>query len=152
TDAVQEVRVKAFDTDASFGHTSGGTINQILKTGTNSIHGSAWEFNQPNNLAANNFFNNKAGLGNPVTHYNQYGVTAGGPVFIPKVFDGRNKLFWFVAWEGDRNSQPFTNFISVPTDAEKRGDFSQILLTDKTQLYDPYSGALTGSTVNRTPL
>jgi len=57
TDAVQEVRVKAFDSDAAFGHTSGGTINQVLKSGTNTLHGSAWEFVQPNNLTANNFFN-----------------------------------------------------------------------------------------------
>ena len=151
-DAVQEVRVKAFDTDTSFGHTRGGTINQVLKTGTNTLHGSLYEFNQPSNLTANSFFNNRNGLGNPVTHFNQYGATAGGPAFIPKVLDGKNKLFWFVAWENDVNSQPFTNFISVPSAAEKRGDFSQILAADKTQLYDPYSGALTGSTVNRTPL
>jgi hypothetical protein len=85
-DAVQEVRVKAFDTDASFGHTGGGTINQVMKTGTNSLHGSLYEFNQPSNLTANNFFNNKAGLGNPLTHFNQYGVTAGGPVLLPKLY------------------------------------------------------------------
>ncbi len=146
TDAVQEVRVKAFDTDASFGHTSGGTINQILKTGTNSLHGSAYEFNEPNNLAANNFFNNKAGLGNPVTHYNQYGVTAGGPIFIPKVFDGRNKLFWFFAWEGLKDSQPNTTFLSVATDAERQGNFAGLA-----QLYNPYSGVLSGTTVTRQP-
>src|ERR1039458_8273263 len=54
-DAVQEVRVKAFDTDAAFGHTAGGTLNQITKSGTNTYHGSAWEFNQPNTLTANDF-------------------------------------------------------------------------------------------------
>jgi len=151
-DAVQEVRVKVLDTDAGFGHTRGGTINQVLKSGTNSLHGSLYEFNQPSNLTANNFFNNRNGLGNPVTHFNQYGVTAGGPVYIPKVFDGRNKMFWFFAWENDKNSQPSTNFISVPTAAEKRGDFSQIMTADGTQLYDPYSGVQTGSTINRTPL
>jgi hypothetical protein len=146
TDAVQEVRVKAFDTDASFGHTNGGTINQILKTGTNSVHGSAYEFNEPNNLAANNFFNNKSGLGNPVTHYNQYGVTAGGPIVIPKLFDGRNKLFWFFAWEGLKDSQPNTTYVSVPTDAERQGNFAGLA-----QLYDPYSAVLSGTTVTRQP-
>jgi hypothetical protein len=146
TDAVQEVRVKAFDADASFGHTSGGTMNQILKTGTNALHGSAWEFNQPNTLAANNYFNNKSGLGNPVTHYNQYGVTAGGPIMVPKVFNGRNKLFWFFAWEGLKDSQPNTTFVSVPTDAERQGNFSGLA-----QLYDPYSGSLSGTTVTRQP-
>ncbi len=149
-DAVQEVRVKVFDTDSAFGHTSGGTINMVLKTGTNSIHGTAYEFNQPTQLTANNFFNNRNGLGNPTTHFNQYGLTAGGPVFIPKVFNGKNKLFWFISWENDVNSQPNTAFLSVPTLAERQGDFSQILKTDGTQLYDPYSGVLNGSTVNRT--
>jgi hypothetical protein len=150
-DAVQEVRVKAFDTDTAFGHTNGGTINMVLKTGTNSIHGTAYEFNQPTYLTANNFFNNRNGLGNPATHFNQYGLTAGGPVFIPKVYNGKNKLFWFISWENDVNSQPNTAFMSVPTAAEKQGDFSQILKTDGTQLYDPYSGVLNGSTITRTP-
>ena len=152
-DAVQEVRVKVLDTDAAFGHTRGGTINQVLKTGTNTLHGSAYEFNQPSLLTANNFFNNRNGLGNPVTHFNQYGLTMGGPLVLPKVFDGRNKIFWFFAWENDKNSQPSTNFISVPTAAEKTGDFSQILTADGTQLYDPYSGvAGTGGVITRTAL
>jgi hypothetical protein len=146
TDAVQEVYVKAFDSDASFGHTGGGTINQILKTGTNSLHGSLWEFNEPNTLAANNFFNNKAGLGNPVTHYNQYGVTAGGPIMVPKVFDGRNKLFWFFAWEGLKDAQPNTTFLSVPTDAERKGNFAGLA-----QLYNPYSATQSGTTITRQP-
>jgi hypothetical protein len=150
-DSVQEVRVKAFDTDSAFGHTGGGTINVVMKTGTNSLHGSLYEFNQPSNLTANNFFNNKNGLGNPVTHFNQYGLTAGGPVLLPKLLNGRNKLFWFFSWETDKNSQPNNAFMSVPTDAEKKGDFSQILKTDGTQLYDPYSGRLNGSIVMRDP-
>ncbi len=150
TDAVQEVRVKAFDSDAGFGHTGGGTMNQVLKTGTNALHGSAWEFNQPNTLIANNFFNNKAGLGNPVTHYNQYGVTAGGPIWIPKVFDGRNKLFWFFAWEGLKDNQPNTTFLTVPTDAERSGDFSALLaLGSQYQLYNPFTATLSGTTITR---
>ena len=150
-DAVQEVRVKAFDTDASFGHTGGGTINQVMKTGTNSLHGSLYEFNQPSNLTANNFFNNKAGLPNPVTHFNQYGVTAGGPLWIPHVFNGKDKLFWFFAWEGLKDSQPNPTFVTVPTDLEKQGNFSQILSADGTQLYNPYTATLSGTTITRQP-
>jgi hypothetical protein len=152
TDAVQEVRVKSFDSDATFGHTGGGTINQILKNGTNQLRGSLWEFNQPNTLAANNFFNNKAGLGNPVTHYNQYGLTAGGPMRIPKVYDGRNKLFWFFAWEGLKDNQPGTTFLTVPTDAERRGDFSALLaLGPQYQLYNPFTATVSGTTITRQP-
>ncbi|MBZ5620338.1 MAG: carboxypeptidase regulatory-like domain-containing protein [Acidobacteriia bacterium] len=152
-DAVQEVRAKVLDTDAAFGHTRGGTINMVLKSGTNSLHGSLYEFNKPSNLAANSFFNNAKGLGNPVTHFNQFGGSAGGPVRIPKLYDGRDKLFWFFAWQNDRNSTPNTNFLSVPTAAEKSGDFSQIQAVDGTQLYDPYSGVSgSGGTISRSPL
>ncbi len=151
-DAVQEVRTTVLNTDASFGHTRGGTINMVMKSGTNQLHGSAWENMQPSNLTANSFFNNAKGLGNPLTHYNQYGLTAGGPIYIPKVFNGKDKLFWFFAWQHDKNTQPFTNFISVPTEAEKRGDFSQILQIDGTQLYDPFAATLNGTAVVRQPL
>ncbi len=145
-DAVQQVVVKAFDSDAGYGHTGSGTLNQVMKTGTNAFHGSLYEFNQVSALEANNFFNNQKGVVNPLTHFNQYGATVGGPVWIPKVFDGRNKLFWFFAWENLKDSQPNTDFTTVPTAAEKKGDFSAYGAT----IYDPNSGTLTGTTVNRT--
>ena len=106
-DAVREVTVKAFDNDAAYGHTGSGTANQVLKTGTNSFHGSMWEFTQASKLDAVNFFTNKSGSVVPVTHFNQYGLTIGGPVLVPKVFNGKNKLFWFFAWENlaDRPAQ-----------------------------------------------
>jgi hypothetical protein len=146
-DAVQEVRVKAFDTDAAFGHTAGGTLNQITKSGTNTFHGSAWEFNQPNTLTANDFFLNKAGSPRPVTHFNQYGVTAGGPFYIPHVIDTRNKLFWFFAWEGIKDGQPTAFTGTVPTDAMRAGNFAGL-----PTISDPFSATLSGTTVNRTPL
>ena len=148
-DAVEEVRVKAFDSDASYGHTGGGTLNQIMKTGTNTVKGTLYEQVQPNTFTSNNFFNNSKGTARPVTHYNQYGVTAGGPMFVPKLFDGRNKLFWFFAFEGLKDSNPNPALTTVPTDAERQGDFSQVLALDKTILYDPYSTATTGSTTTR---
>jgi hypothetical protein len=146
-DAVQEVRVKAFDNDASFGHTGGGTINQILKTGTNKLHGSLYEFNQPNTLIATPWFNNAKGQAAPVLHYNQYGLTAGGPVLLPKVYDGRNKLFWFFAWEGLKDSQPNPTLLTVPTDAERQGNLSGL-----TTLFNPYSAQSKNGTVTRTPI
>jgi hypothetical protein len=151
-DAVQEVRVKAFDSDASFGHTGGGTLNQVMKTGTNELHGSAWEYNQPNTLTANDFFNNAKAVSRPVSHLNQYGVTAGGPIWIPKAFNGRNKLFWFFAFEGMKDGQPNPVFLTIPTLAERSGNLSQILSADKTQLYDPYSAVTSGSTITRSPI
>ncbi len=151
-DAVLEVRAKAFDTDAGFGHTGGGTVNQIMKSGTNALHGTLEEFNQPNNLIANNYFNNKAGLPNPVTHFNQYGATVGGPVIIPKLYNGKDKLFFFFAWESLKDSQPNTAFMTVPTAAERQGDFSALLpLGSSYQLYDPYTAVQSGSTITRSP-
>ena len=154
-DAVQQVVVKAFDNDAAFGHTGGGTANQILKSGTNSFHGSMYEFTQASALDAVNFFTNKTGAAVPVTHFNQYGLTAGAPIIIPKVFNGRNRLFWFFAWENLADAQPnnstlstsTSNFTTVPTDAERMGNFSALNYT----LYNPYSAVLNGSSVTRSP-
>jgi hypothetical protein len=82
-EAVQEVKVKAFDSDAGFGHTGSGTINKAMKTGTHQFHGSGYYFFQPTSLAANHFFNNRSGLPVQETKFNQWGGTAGGPVRIP---------------------------------------------------------------------
>jgi hypothetical protein len=126
-DSIQEVSVSVFDTDAAFGHTIGGVINQISKQGTNQIHGSAYEYSQISALDANTFFNDRQHKPLPVTHYNQYGLTAGGPVYLPKIFNGRNKLFFFFSWEGIKDSQPATDEATVPTAAERTGDFSALL-------------------------
>lgn len=168
-DAVQEVKVKAFDADASYGHTQSGTINKVMKTGTNALHGSAYWFMQPSALAANDYFSNRAGIKPQDTKLSQWGGTAGGPVYLPKVFNGKNKLFWFFGVEKFSDSQPNAKFLTVPTAAERTGDFSSLLTVpggadcitgaNKTtatgyncyQLFNPYSGTLSGSTVTRVP-
>ena len=151
-DAVAEVRVHAFEADAAYGHTGGGTANVVLKGGTNDFHGSLYEFNQTSALAASSFFTNAAGLKNPVTRYNQYGFTAGGPIWIPKVFNGRNKIFWFFALEDISDSFPEPLTTTVPTAAERGGDFSQLLTQgSKYQIYDPLTGVVQGSRIARLP-
>ena len=151
-DAVQQVTVKAFDADASFGHTGGGTMNQILKTGTNGLHGSLWEYNQPSDMVANDYFRNRGGQSLQITHFNQFGVTAGGPIIIPHVYNGSNKLFWFFAYEGLKDGQPNPAFLTVPTDAERQGNFSALLAAGTSyQIYDPNSGVLNGTTITRSP-
>jgi len=160
-DAVSEVRVNAFESDASLGHTGGGTLDQITKSGTNQFHGSAWEFNQTSRLHANSFFNNRAGVPIAPYHYNQYGVAVGGPVWIPKVFNGKNKLFWFFSYEGLKDSDPANspletgnpiNFATVPTQAERNGDFSALLkLGSQYQLYNPFSATTVNGVVTRAP-
>jgi len=128
-DSVQEVSIRPFDTDASFGHTIGGVINQITKSGTNKFHGTLYEFSQISAIDADLYFNNRANprVPTPVAHFNQYGGTFGGPVFIPKLYNGKDKLFFFFAYEGLKDSTPATTTLTVPTQAERNGDFSQTL-------------------------
>jgi Carboxypeptidase regulatory-like domain len=94
-DAVTEVKVESFQADASLGHTGGGTVNVITKSGTNVFHGSVYDFYQNSALGANLFFTNLAGQKKLSSIYNQGGTTAGGPVFIPKVINGTNRVFFF---------------------------------------------------------
>ena len=161
-DAVTEVRVNAFDMDAANGHTMGGTVNVMTKSGTNALHGTAYIYNQTSAVDANTFFNNAKNVARPPYHQNQYGVTGGGPIYVPKVFNGKNRVFWFFGWEGMRDSDPANspletgnpeNFTSVPTAAERKGDFSGLLHlpTNAATIYDPNSGVLSGTLVSRTP-
>lgn len=162
-DSVTEVRVNLFDMDASMGHTMGGTVNLITKSGTNSLHGSSYIYNQTSALDANTFFNNARNVVRPPYHQNQYGVNGGGPVVLPKLYNGRNKVFWYFAWEGMRDSDPANspletgnpeNFATVPTSAERQGDFSALLnVHDKNNytIYDPSTGVLQGTLISRTP-
>jgi hypothetical protein len=151
-DSVQEVKVESFQADAAYGHTGGGTVHLVTKSGTNSFHGSAYEFNQVSRLAATQFFTNAAGQTKAVTRYNQWGMTTGGPVAIPKVYNGRSRVFFFFAYEGIKTGLPQPNTLTVPTAAERSGDFSKLLsVSGNYQLYDPATGVQQGSRVQRQP-
>jgi hypothetical protein len=151
-DGVAEVKVDVLNVDASFGGAGGGTVQIITKSGTNGLHGAASEFNQRKSLNATPFFTNSAGGQKTDFKQNQWGISVGGPLWVPKVFDGRNKVFWFFNYEGHKNSEPLPTYTTVPTVKERTGDFSELLaLGSNYQLYDPYSAALSGSVVKRTP-
>ena len=151
-DAVQEVRVHAFEADAAYGHTGGGTANVVMKGGTNSIHGSLYEFNQVSALQATNFFTNKAGQIKPVGRYNQWGGTAGGPLWVPKVFNGKNKVFWFFAMEEINDNFPEPQTVMVPTAAERTGDLSALLKVGSNYtVYDPSTAVLANGHITRSP-
>lgn len=173
-DSVAEVSIHPFDTDASFGHTIGGVVNQVTKSGTNRLHGTAYEFSQISALDANTYFNNRSNKKLQVTHFNQYGGTIGGPIVLPKLYNGKDKLFFFFAFEGLKDSQPNTYTTTVPTAAERSGDFSQLLTAgcktgtytvdgsglatcsdgtkDPNQLYNPFTATQSGSTITRSPI
>jgi hypothetical protein len=151
-DAVTEVKVETFQSDAAYGHTGGGTVNVVMRGGTNQIHGSAYEFNQVVNLAATPWFTNRAGGKKSPLLFNQWGMTAGGPIWIPKIVNGKNKLFWFFGYEGIHDTLPEATNVTVPTAAERAGDFSKLLaIGSQYTIYDPNTGVATGGRVQRTP-
>jgi hypothetical protein len=147
-DAVQEFRVVMNAYDSSLGRQAGSTIQMTTKSGTSKLHGSLYEYNQNNILNANLFQTNLTGGSKAAVHYNEYGGTIGGPVSIPKVYNGREKTFFFFNYNGIRNSDPRYNIMSLPNEQERKGDFSQSYTTNvvggqrisyPVQVYDPLS-------------
>ena len=125
-DTIQEVKAEVSNYSAEYGRDV-GQISVTSKSGTNALHGSVYDTLQNAGMNANNPYSNFQGIPRSAYHQNQYGFTVGGPVFIPKVFNGRNKLFFFGSFERLRNSgqSQFTTY--VPTAAEHTGDFSDWL-------------------------
>ena len=91
SDAVQEFKVQTSAFDAQQGYSAGATVNVAVKSGTNDLHGSLWYFNRDRSRTANNFFNNRSGTERPERTYHRFGGVVNGPVYIPKVYNGRDK-------------------------------------------------------------
>ena len=132
-DAIQEFKVVSHTDSAEYGGVLGGVINVTTKSGTNKLHGSAWEFARNQIFDARSYFLPK---GVPKTPYsqNQFGASIGGPVVLPR-YNGRNKTFFFGAYQGFRFSQISNNPLHVPTAQELSGDESDW----PTQIYNPFS-------------
>jgi len=122
-EAVQEVKVQANTYDAEMARTGGGMFNTYLKSGTNDYHGSLFGIMRDTGWAANNFFNNAAGIPLPPQPNRTFGASFGGRVKIPKLYDGRNRTFFWLAWEGYDDTQSNTSQFSTPTTLERVGDF-----------------------------
>jgi hypothetical protein len=131
-DSIQEFRVQTNNLGPEFGRLAGGAVNLTTKSGTNDFHGSAYEFFRNRVLNANTFFNNKNGVQRPAFSQNQYGANLGGPIF-------KDKTFFFFGWEGFRLRQGQSYTYSVPTDAMRVGDFSNVRNASGAQvpIYDP---------------
>jgi hypothetical protein len=145
-DSIQEFKVQSHSDSAEFGSVLGGVVNVVTKGGTNSLHGTAWEYVRNNIFDASNPFSKQNGL-----HQNQFGATAGGPVLIPKLYNGKDRTFFYFGYEGWRYSSPQSTFLTVPTTAELNGDFSNSLLAQ--DIYDPvtrnhYPGNVIASTAS----
>lgn len=130
-DAVQEFKVETNNFSAQYGRAGGGVFNIVTRSGTNSFHGTAYNYLRNDALNANTFFGNRAGQKKPPFRFNQFGATIGGPidfpekVFGPMKYDGKNRSFFFGSYEGVRFSQGGTYIGSVPTLSQRAGDFSQ---------------------------
>ncbi len=136
-EAIETVNVTTSAADAEQGMAGSSAIIVTTKSGTNEIHGSAYEFHDDQHLKARNFFQ-APGTPNPLSIYNNFGATIGGPI-------RKNRLFYFVSYDGTRQRQGSPGFYTVPTADQRAGDFSKY----STLIYDPNTGNPDGT--GRTP-
>jgi len=126
-EAISEFRVATSSFTAAYGRTSGGVQSFSTKSGINSYHGTAFDLLRNDKLDANSWTNNFHRAPKPRDHQNDFGGSLGGPVRIPKLYNGRDKTFFFFSWEQYRNNQGTSKVTTLPTDAERTGDFSALL-------------------------
>src|SRR6266851_768873 len=143
-DAVGEFKIMTNSYDAQYGRTAGGVINVSLKSGTNTLRGSVYEFARRKEIDSNEYYFKVNNLAKPDHKLDQYGFVLDGPVRIPGLYDGRNKTFFMFNYEGYKEATPNPATYTVPDEAQLRGDFSNLrdaqgrLIT----IYDPASGHL----------
>ena len=138
-DAVTEFKVKTNNYSAEFGRSAGTIVSAVTKSGTNALHGDLWEFVRNNVFDANNFFSNASRTPRQPFKQNQFGFTVGGPIIIPKLYNGRNRTFFFADYEGVRRvTSASSTIIDIPPVAFRTGDFSSYPYT----IFDPRNRTL----------
>jgi hypothetical protein len=179
-DAIQEVALQTSNYAPEFGQAGGGVVNMTMRSGTNSLHGSAYDYMTNEDFNAGEPYTSSLGTNPPTGHarprsrLNDYGFTVGGPVVIPKIYNGHDRTFFFFNWEQLRNKQfTTTTYYTVPNAGLRAGDFSlanqdltvgactancQLITTDPTgqaiyrgEIFDPASEYNFGSYRIRTP-
>ncbi|HYP26263.1 MAG TPA: carboxypeptidase-like regulatory domain-containing protein [Blastocatellia bacterium] len=157
--AFQEFTLSTSTYSAEFGNSTGGIVNFTIKSGTNELHGELYDYFRNEALNANSFFKNAQTdpevARKDLDRQNNFGASIGGPVYIPKLYDGRNRTFFFFNYEGYRFTLGETRELSVPTLRMRTGDFSE-LLTDPAviqqfgrgvQIYDPTESPATRTAI-----
>jgi len=139
-DAIQEFKVQTNAYAAEYGRAMGAVVNVTTKSGTNDIHGTAFEFLRNEKLDAKNFFDSPTSRKPPFKR-NQYGLTLGGPIFIPKVVDGRNRFFFFGDFESTRVRESTTTTSTIPTAGMRNGNFSDLSSQLNRTITDPAARA-----------
>lgn len=135
-DETQEFKVESNNLSAVYGRYSGGAINVSTKSGTNAFHGNVFEFIRNSAFDANDWFNKRAGNPRTAFHMNQFGGTVGGPVRFPYLYNGRDRTFFFFAYQGTRRSKGSPLTFTVPTAAQRTGDFSFMCTDTKKSTFD----------------
>ncbi len=140
-DAIQEFKVQTNAYAAEYGRAMGSVVNVTTKSGTNELHGAVFEFLRNEKLDAKNFFDppEKA---KPPFKRNQYGFALGGPAYIPRLFDGRNKAFFFGDYEASRRRESSTISSTIPTSRMRGGDFGELLAQRNLAVKDPIAGGV----------
>ena len=147
-DTIQEFRNDTAAFKAEQGRMSGGSMVVVVKSGTNELHGRVFDYYDTQHLDANNWLNNKLGRPKAIYHRNDFGAMADGPVVIPKLYNGRNKTFFLLSYEGYRfPSTVGASLYTVPTPAMLKGDFSGWKNSSGAliPLYDPHSTTVNSS-------
>jgi hypothetical protein len=137
-DAIQEFKTQGHNDLAEYGGAAGGIVSVVTKSGTNQFHGALWEFLRNADMDARGYFESTL----PPLKQNQYGASVGGPVWIPKVYNGKNKTFFYAAFEGFQIRSAITTGSLAPTAAERSGDFSALGVP----IYDPLTTTLNPAT------
>ncbi len=163
-DSVQEFKVQSNAYDAQYGRSAGGVINVVLKSGGNRLHGAVYEFARRSGWDANSFQNNSRCVtvddhgnchGAPKDGHwlDQYGVQMDGPVYLPKLYNGKQKTFFLFNYERYREGTPQPLILSVPEPEMRTGDFSKLVdgRGRRIAVYDPTTGAQAGSQWVRQP-
>jgi hypothetical protein len=132
-EATQEMKLQTNTYDAEMGRTGGGVFNNFLKSGTNQVHGSLFGYTRQTDWLANNFFYNASGRPRADTPFYNWGASFGGPIYIPRIYDGHNKTFFWLSTESYRQKSPLSDDYALPTALEQQGNYSQ---SSKT-IYDP---------------
>jgi hypothetical protein len=129
TDAVDEFRVLQSNFSAEYGQSGDGIVSLTLKSGTNQVHGSVYDYFRNTGLDANSWVNNLSGSKRSVDKQNDFGATFGGPVWVPKIYNGKNKTFFFFAYEGFRLKNGGTSFDDFPNENFRGGNFAALCNT-----------------------
>ncbi len=138
-EAIQEFKLVTSNYSAEYGRSGGGALVAVGRMGTNELHGSLYEFARNNILNANGWTNNSVGTPRTELRYNQYGGAAGGPVYLPHVYNGKDRTFFFINVEAVRQRSPDNLQATVPTALERDGDFSRTVTAGGAPItiYDP---------------